>query len=140
MPGILKCPDMKPCQLLATCSLLLLFTAARCEPVTRYFDTKAITCHYPLRLHVDKDTLNSVWYYQQLAHDLYGRRRFKKAIVQWKRVLHLQPTNAFAMFMLGKSYMGAGEQERGAAICDEAIILSEASTADRHICHSVDGF
>ncbi|HEY9259830.1 MAG TPA: hypothetical protein VIP81_17800 [Chitinophaga sp.] len=92
-------------------------------------------------LHVVKDTLRAVTHYQHQAHDLYNKGHFKRAIVQWKKVLHLQPTNAFAMFMLGKSYMGAGEQEKGETLCDQAIGLGEKDdTNDKVICHSVEGF
>jgi tetratricopeptide (TPR) repeat protein len=132
---------MKPCQLITSICTIILFTAIYSEPAACYFDKgQQKVDNYRSGLHVVKDTLEKVAYYQHLAHDLYSRGLFKRAIVQWKKVLHLQPVNAFAMFMLGKSYMGAGEQEKGEALCDEAILLGEKNvTIDKIICHSVEG-
>ncbi|MEV4883530.1 hypothetical protein MRBLMN1_002034 [Chitinophaga ginsengisegetis] len=126
---------MKPCQLSVSICCIVLLTAVYSEPAACYFDKKEV--NYRPGLYVFKDTLKRVNRYQHLAHDLYERKLFKQAIVQWKKVLHLQPTNAFAMFMLGKSYMGAGEQEKGEHLCDEAIIMGELH--DKNICHSVEG-
>ncbi|MBS0030337.1 tetratricopeptide repeat protein [Chitinophaga sp. 22321] len=133
---------MKPSQLSISICSILLSTVMYSEPAACYFDKqqeKAV--NYRSGIYADKDTLDIVARNQRLAHDLYDRGLFKRAIVQWKKVLHLQPSNAFAMFMLGKSYMGAGEQERGEALCDKAILLEEQpSTTDKIICHSVEGF
>lgn len=133
---------MKPCQLIISIGTIILFTAIYSEPAAGYFDKKQrITVNYRPGLYVVKDTLVIAARYQQQAHDLYDKRLFKQAIVQWKKVLHLQPANAFAMFMLGKSYMGAGEQEKGEALCDKAILIGEKEvTTDKIICHSVEGF
>ncbi|MEZ2446419.1 hypothetical protein AB6805_32150 [Chitinophaga sp. RCC_12] len=127
---------MKPCQLSVSICCIVLLTAVYSEPAACYFDKKE--ADYRPGLYVVKDTLKRVNRYQHLAHDLYERKLFKRAIVQWKKVLHLQPTNAFAMFMLGKSYMGVGEQEKGERLCDEALILGEQP--GKNICHSVEGF
>ncbi|WP_282456574.1 hypothetical protein [Chitinophaga sedimenti] len=37
----------------------------------------------------------------------------------------MQPMNAFAMFMLGKSYIGAGQLVKGQQICDQALALGD---------------
>lgn len=130
---------MKPCQLSVSICCIVWLTAVYSEPAACYFDKKkAIVVNYRTGLYVVKDTLETVNRYQHLAHDLYGKKLFKRAIVQWKKVLHLQPSNAFAMFMLGKSYMGAGEQEKGERLCDEAVMMGEQQ--DKNICHSVEGF
>lgn len=130
---------MKPSQLSVSICCIMLLTAVYSEPGACYFDKKqATTGNYRASLYVVKDTLKAVNRYQHQAHDLYERKLFKQAIVQWKKVLHLQPTNAFAMFMLGKSYMGAGEKEKGEDLCDQAIMIGEQS--DKNICHSVEGF
>lgn len=133
---------MKPCQLSISICTIILFTAIYGEPAACYFDKEQGKIHdYQSGLYVVKDTLATVTRYQRLAHDLYDKGLFKRAIVQWKKVLYLQPTNGFAMFMLGKSYMGAGEQEKGKALCDKAILLGEKLvTTDKIICHSVEGF
>jgi tetratricopeptide (TPR) repeat protein len=128
---------MKPCQLLFFTAVILLFTAAYSEPASCYFDTGSNTpAYYRERLYAGKDTQKLVDKYQYLAHELYSKGRFKRAIVQWKKVLKLQPANAFAMFMLGKSYIGAGETVRGEALCDQAISMSAPKVND--ICHSVE--
>lgn len=133
---------MKPCQLIISICTIILFTAIYSEPAAGYFAKEPLMLgNYRPGLHVVKDTLCAVTRYQDQAHELYDKGLFKRAIVQWKKVLHLQPTNAFAMFMLGKSYMGAGEQEKGEALCDQAIRLGEKDqTTDKIICHSVEGF
>lgn len=133
---------MKPCQLIISICTIILFTAIYSEPAAGYFaKERLMLVNYRPGLHVAKDTLRAVTRYQDQAHELYDKGLFKRAIVQWKKVLHLQPTNAFAMFMLGKSYMGAGEQEKGEALCDQAIRLGEKDqTTDKVICHSVEGF
>ncbi|HVI44307.1 MAG TPA: tetratricopeptide repeat protein [Chitinophaga sp.] len=58
-----------------------------------------------------------------LAHALYSKGSFASAIIQWEKLLYLQPENAFAMFMLGKSYIGAGEEQKGLKLCDKAMAL-----------------
>lgn len=133
---------MKPCQLIISIGIIILFTAIYSEPAAGYFaKEQRATLNYRPGIYVVKDTLRAATRYQRQAHELYDKRLFKQAIVQWKKVLHLQPTNAFAMFMLGKSYMGAGEQEKGEALCDQAIALGEKDqTTDKIICHSVEGF
>ncbi|RAJ83504.1 tetratricopeptide repeat protein [Chitinophaga dinghuensis] len=55
-----------------------------------------------------------------LAHANYRKENYPAAVDAWKAVLKHQPGNAFALFMLGKSYMGAGEKEKGERICDQA--------------------
>ena len=59
-----------------------------------------------------------------LAHTFYTQQEFKEAIKQWDLLLSLQPENAFAMFMLGKSYMGAGDTVKGTALCDKALSMN----------------
>lgn len=59
-----------------------------------------------------------------LAHTFYTKQEFKEAIEQWNLLLSLQPENAFAMFMLGKSYMGAGDTAKGSALCDKALSMN----------------
>ena len=55
-----------------------------------------------------------------LAHATYRKANYPAAVNAWTAVLKHQPGNAFALFMLGKSYMGAGEQEKGEKLCDQA--------------------
>ena len=114
---------MKPCQLTTCISCIVFFTAINSASASGYFVENSKTVNYQPGLHVKEDSLAKVARYQQLAHDLYSRGAYKKAIVQWKKVLNLQPCNAFAMFMLGKSYMCAGKHKKGAALCDKAVDL-----------------
>lgn len=58
-----------------------------------------------------------------LANACYKQQDFAQAITQWNNILMLQPLNAFAMFMLGKSYICSGEVAKGQAICDQAMAL-----------------
>ncbi|CAL1517066.1 tetratricopeptide repeat protein [Chitinophaga sp. MM2321] len=58
-----------------------------------------------------------------LARAWYDKGNFKEASLQYEQVLYLQPTNAFVMFMLGKSYIGNGEEVKGGALCDKALSL-----------------
>jgi tetratricopeptide (TPR) repeat protein len=58
---------------------------------------------------------------QALGHTYFTAENYNKAITYWKRLSALQPTNAFARFMLGKSYIGNGEITKGEKICDEAF-------------------
>jgi tetratricopeptide (TPR) repeat protein len=58
---------------------------------------------------------------QALAHNYYSSNNYSKAIIYWNRLLSLQPANAFARFMLGKSYIGNGEAAKGEALCDKAF-------------------
>lgn len=58
-----------------------------------------------------------------LANACYKQQDFTQAITQWNNILMLQPLNAFAMFMLGKSYICSGEVAKGQAICDQALAL-----------------
>lgn len=109
---------MKPYQLLVGI-FIFLFTAVYSTPAAGYFD-KESTGGSGSRYSI-KDSLQTAADYEQLAHDLYDRKLFKRAITQWRKVLRMQPANAFAMFMLGKSYMGMGKKERGEALCDKAI-------------------
>ncbi|WP_147323425.1 tetratricopeptide repeat protein [Chitinophaga silvatica] len=115
---------MKSCQLTTCICCIVFFTAICCTPVSGFFVEKHIPSrNYRTRIYVVKDSLELASQYQQLAHDLYSKGFFKKAIVQWKKVLDLQPCNAFAMFMLGKSYMGVGKFKKGTALCDQAVKL-----------------
>ncbi|WP_217607317.1 tetratricopeptide repeat protein [Chitinophaga sp. GbtcB8] len=61
----------------------------------------------------------------QVLHDLghvyYYEGNYKAAVVLWNRMLALQPQNYFAMFMLGKSYIGSGELQKGEELCDKAV-------------------
>ncbi|PSL46663.1 hypothetical protein CLV51_103644 [Chitinophaga niastensis] len=110
-------------QLLGCLSFTLLFTAAYSEPDDIYFGNKSCAViNYREGIHANKDSLRIAARYEQQAHDLYNKGHFRQAVVQWKKLLRLQPTNAFAMFMLGKSYMGLGEEEKGAALCDKAMV------------------
>ncbi|WP_089783165.1 tetratricopeptide repeat protein [Chitinophaga sp. YR573] len=59
---------------------------------------------------------------QALAHNYYSSNNYGKAIIYWNRLLSLQPANAFARFMLGKSYIGNGESAKGEVLCDNALI------------------
>ncbi|MBV7532276.1 lipopolysaccharide assembly protein LapB [Chitinophaga sp. sic0106] len=49
----------------------------------------------------------------------------KAAAGIWQLLLHIQPANGFAMFMLGKAYMDMGEVALGEKICDQAQQLGE---------------
>lgn len=60
-----------------------------------------------------------------LANAYYKKQDYTNAVTQWNIILALQPMNAFAMFMLGKSYMGAGEVMKGQQICDQALALGD---------------
>jgi tetratricopeptide (TPR) repeat protein len=60
-----------------------------------------------------------------LANACYKQQDFQQAATLWNKILMLQPQNAFAMFMLGKSYMGCGELVKGQAICDQALAMGE---------------
>lgn len=60
---------------------------------------------------------------QQLAHAYFKQQSYAEAAMQWNRILVLQPQNAFAMFMLGKSYICSGEVVKGQQICDQALQL-----------------
>ena len=111
---------MKPGRLLIG-TYLFLFTAAYSTPAAGHAGTETAAGRYGPRIYVKKDSLQTAADYEQLAHDLYDRKLFKRAITQWRKVLRMQPDNAFAMFMLGKSYMGMGKKERGEALCDKAI-------------------
>lgn len=57
---------------------------------------------------------------QALGHIYYANGNYAKAIIQWNRLLLLQPGNAFARFMLGKSYIGNGEISKGENLCDRS--------------------
>ncbi|WP_343702486.1 tetratricopeptide repeat protein [Chitinophaga sp.] len=59
-----------------------------------------------------------------LANACYNKQDYRQAATQWNKILVMQPQNAFAMFMLGKSYMGCGELAKGQAICDQALKIS----------------
>lgn len=61
---------------------------------------------------------------QALAHHLYLSGNYPAAINYWDRLLRIQPENAFAMFMLGKSYIGNGEAARGEELCDRALAVT----------------
>ncbi|WP_177230441.1 tetratricopeptide repeat protein [Chitinophaga sp. CF118] len=61
---------------------------------------------------------------QALAHTHYTSGNYSKAIVQWNKLLFLQPGNAFARFMLGKAYIGNGEIAKGEALCDKATEIT----------------
>lgn len=58
---------------------------------------------------------------QTLGHAYYANGSYGKAVTQWNQLLLLQPDNAFARFMLGKSYIGNGEISKGEELCDKAI-------------------
>jgi tetratricopeptide (TPR) repeat protein len=60
---------------------------------------------------------------QALGHTYYTTGNYGKAIIQWNRLLLLQPANAFARFMLGKSYIGNGEILKGENLCDKSTNL-----------------
>lgn len=60
---------------------------------------------------------------QALAHQYYLAGDFDAAVSYWDRLLRIQPANAFAMFMLGKSYIGQGEVAKGEALCDKALAV-----------------
>lgn len=60
---------------------------------------------------------------QNLANAYYKKQDYAQAAVQWNNILMQQPMNAFAMFMLGKSYICSGEVAKGQVICDQALLL-----------------
>ncbi|MFB6454595.1 tetratricopeptide repeat protein [Chitinophaga sp. Hz27] len=55
-----------------------------------------------------------------LAHVTYRKNDFASAVINWEKLLKRKPTDAFVKFMLGKSYIGLGEKEKGMALCDAA--------------------
>jgi cytochrome c-type biogenesis protein CcmH/NrfG len=114
---------MKPGRLLIG-TYIFLFTAAYSTPAAGYTGMETAAINYRAGIYVKKDSLQTAAHYEQRAHDLFNRKLYKRAIVQWKKVLQLQPGNAFALFMLGKSYMNTGRKEKGEALCDEAIACS----------------
>lgn len=57
---------------------------------------------------------------QAIAQYSYVNGDYQQAIAYWQQLLNIQPENAFAMFMLGKSYIGHGEQQKGEQYCDRA--------------------
>jgi len=59
-----------------------------------------------------------------LAHAYFRLGKYAAAIEQWNKVVQLEPKNAFAWFMLGKSYIEMGEREKGYALCDKATTSS----------------
>ncbi|WP_160716609.1 tetratricopeptide repeat protein [Chitinophaga solisilvae] len=76
-----------------------------------------------------------------LAHACYNKGYYNEAVIHWEKILHLQPTNGFTMFMLGKSYIGAGEQAKGETLCDKALtmgIVEKTINGNNNICHSVE--
>lgn len=62
---------------------------------------------------------------QALAHHYYLAGNYDAAIMYWGKLLSIQPENAFAMFMLGKSYIGNGEAAKGEALCDRALAVTQ---------------
>lgn len=62
---------------------------------------------------------------QALAHHYYLAGDFGQAITFWGKLVHVQPGNAFAMFMLGKSYIGKGEMAKGEELCDRALAVTQ---------------
>lgn len=60
-----------------------------------------------------------------LANAYYKKQDYTHALTQWNGILVMQPMNAFAMFMLGKSYIGAGQLVKGQQICDQALALGD---------------
>jgi tetratricopeptide (TPR) repeat protein len=58
---------------------------------------------------------------QALAHHYYLTGDYHAAISYWTKLVVMQPSNAFALFMLGKSYIGNGDIAKGEALCDKAI-------------------
>ncbi|MGN6511608.1 MAG: tetratricopeptide repeat protein [Chitinophaga sp.] len=60
---------------------------------------------------------------QSLANAYFKKQDYTRAAVQWNNILMQQPMNAFAMFMLGKSYICSGEVAKGQRICDQAMQL-----------------
>lgn len=56
-----------------------------------------------------------------LGHEYYYGGNYKAAVALWTKLLSLQPENYFAMFMLGKSYIGSGEHAKGEELCDRAV-------------------
>lgn len=60
---------------------------------------------------------------QAMAHICYDEASYRQAVLYWERLLQLQPQNKYVKFMLGKSYIGEGEKEKGNILCDEATAL-----------------
>jgi tetratricopeptide (TPR) repeat protein len=58
---------------------------------------------------------------QLLAHTSYAKGQFIEAAGYWDKLLLSDPHNAFAMFMLGKAYISAGDRVKGEALCDKAF-------------------
>jgi len=56
-----------------------------------------------------------------LGHVYYYEGNYKAAVALWTKLLTLQPQNYFAMFMLGKSYIGSGDLAKGEQLCDKAV-------------------
>ncbi len=59
-----------------------------------------------------------------LGHVYYYEGNYKAAVALWTKLLSIQPENYFAMFMLGKSYIGSGERAKGEELCDKAVEIS----------------
>ena len=58
---------------------------------------------------------------QSLAHISFTNGKYEDAILYWDKLLLLQPGNAFALFMLGKSHISSGRTERGEELCNKAL-------------------
>lgn len=58
---------------------------------------------------------------QSLAHVSYTSGLYEEAISYWNRLLLLQPGNAFALFMLGKSHISNGNTIKGEELCNKAL-------------------
>lgn len=57
---------------------------------------------------------------QAIAQSSYQSGDYQQAILYWQQLLTIQPQNAFAMFMLGKSYISHGDTKIGEGWCDKA--------------------
>ena len=62
---------------------------------------------------------------QALGHHYFLAGNYGAAITYWDKLVTIQPENAFALFMLGKSYIGNGEVAKGEELCDRALAVTQ---------------
>ena len=56
-----------------------------------------------------------------IAEACYDAKKYDDAINYWDEILRLDKQNASALYMIGMSYQGKGEKQKGMALCDKAI-------------------
>lgn len=73
----------------------------------------------------DKDLLGNI------AHAMYKAKKYEQALSYYQKLLELNPQDASSLYMAGITFQKMGKEEKGKAMCDQAIKIDPTLAKNR---------